>query len=147
MTELSLAQFADAVSEIMPVIAREFFKREKSGFVKLNMTMPQFLVLVFLNKRGKASMSDMASGLGVTTAAMTGIVDRLVRDGFISREHDRDDRRVVNIELTSKGSKMVKAMIEKRKQMIASIFGALTQEERNQYLGILMRIRDGLTDR
>jgi DNA-binding MarR family transcriptional regulator len=133
MTELSLAQFATAVSEIMPVIAREFFKREESGFVKLKMTLPQFLVLVLLDKRGKSSMSDMASGLGVTTAAMTGIVDRLVRDGFIAREHNKDDRRIVNI-------------VEKRRKMIASIFGTLTQQERTDYLRILTRVRDVLTD-
>ena len=145
MSELSLSQFADAVSEIMPVIAREFFRREETSFVKLKMTLPQFLVLVLLNKSGESSMSYMASGLGVTTAAMTGIVDRLVRDGYIAREHDKDDRRVVNIALTVKGSKMVKTMLEKRKHMIASIFSTLTQDERDQYLRILTRVRDALT--
>lgn len=144
MSELSLSQFADAVSEIMPIVAREFFKHEKSGFVEMNMTMPQFLVLVLLHKHGKSSMSYVASELGVTTAAMTGVVERLVRDGFIDREHDKDDRRVVNITLTPKGSKSTKAILENRKKMIMNMFSSISQEDRGKYLEILTRIRDSL---
>lgn len=144
MGELTLSQFADSVSEMMPVIMREFFKKEKNGFLKLKVTMPQLVILVLLDRRGESSMSDMAVAMDVTTAAMTGMVNRLVRYGFITREHAKDDRRVVRIALTPKGSKMVKDMLEARKEIVKSIFGKLTQRDREQYLGILQRIHDAL---
>jgi DNA-binding MarR family transcriptional regulator len=38
---------------------------------------------------------------------MTGILDRLVRDGYITRSEDAEDRRVVNVAMTEKGLGLV----------------------------------------
>lgn len=141
----TLSEFADAVDGMMPFIVREFFRREGNSFLKTRITMPQFFVLLHLSKYEKSSMSDVASVLGVTTAAMTGVVDRLVRDELMFREHNKEDRRVVNIKLTAKGVATIKSLLRERKQFIMEIFGTLTQQERDQYLRILFRIRDALT--
>ncbi|MFO7636838.1 MAG: MarR family transcriptional regulator [Clostridia bacterium] len=43
---------------------------------------------------------------------MTGIIDKLVKNGFVIRKRDESDRRMVNIELSSKG-RAIKEEIEK----------------------------------
>lgn len=142
MVDLSLSQFADAVSEIMPVISHAYFRRQESELSRGKITVPQFVVLEFLHKSGECTMSDLAAAINVTTAAITGITDRLVRCGYVSRRHGRDDRRVVIAALTAKGSKTVSVLIEERKNMIEHMFGKLSQEERDSYLNILMKIKD-----
>jgi DNA-binding MarR family transcriptional regulator len=145
MAELSLSEFGDKVSELMPAIAREFVKQQAAEFLKTKITMPQFIVLELLHHRGESKMTDLADALDVTTAAMTGIVDRLVRDKLVSRGEDPDDRRIVKIDLTEKGSKIVKSMVEARKKITIKLFGNISQEEREQYLKILTRIHDHLS--
>ena len=146
MSNLLIAEFVDKVSEIMPVMMREFFRQETNEFYKLKITLPQFVVLDMLNRQGESKMSDLAHLINVTTAAMTGIVDRLVRDGYVKRTHDPRDRRIVNVALTVKGTSSVKEMINQRKKMTAKIFGMISQEEREEYLRILEHIRDHIME-
>ena len=89
----------------------------------------------------------MANFLKVTTAAMTGIVDRLARDGYVARSSDPSDRRVVRIKLTSKGSSAVKDITDKRRQMMIKIFGTISEKERQDYLKILVKIKDNILNR
>lgn len=143
MATLTASEFADKVSETMAVISREFIKQQVSEFYKLKITFPQLGILELLHRSGDSNMSDMAHYTGVTTAAMTGIIDRLVRDGYVSRLHDEDDRRVIKIKLTAKGSLLVRSIIEKKRQLTTRIFGTLSHTEREEYLRILTRIKEG----
>lgn len=147
MSNLSLADFVEGVSEILPVVMREFFRQETNEFYKLKITLPQFVILDILNRQGQSKMSDMARLINVTTAAMTGIVDRLVRDGYAKRVYDPRDRRIVKVALTAKGARSVKEMIDQRKKLTARIFGVITQGEREEYLRILTHIRDHIMDK
>jgi len=147
MPDLSLAEFVERVSGIMPVVMREFFRQETNEFYKLKITLPQFVVLDMLNRQGESRMSDLARLINVSTAAMTGIVDRLVRDGYAKRMHDPGDRRIVKAALTAKGAKSVKDMIDHRKMLTARIFEMISQEEREEYLKILTHIRDHIMEK
>ena len=76
---------------------------------------------------------------------MTGLADRPVRDGYVVRTHDPKDRRIVMIKLTGKGAKLVRNITEKRRETIIDIFGRVSERDRNDYLRVLMNIRDILT--
>ena len=147
MAKATLSEFAEKVSEIMPVIAREFMKESAGELRRARVTLPQFVVLHILETRGESRMTDLAHFMNVTTAAMTGIIERLVRDGRVERTSDPKDRRTVNINITRKGGKAVRRVADERKKMTAGIFGMITQAEREAYLKILTHIRDHLTAR
>jgi DNA-binding MarR family transcriptional regulator len=57
--------------------------------------------------RGGMPGQELARHLGVGLAATTGIVDRLVGQGLVTRTEDPDDRRVRRIELTADGAALV----------------------------------------
>lgn len=141
MATLSLEQFADKMAEVMPVMMREFFRNQPSRFYKTRVTMPQFVVLDILYRSGETNMTDLAHHIFVTTAAVTGIVDRLVRDGYVRRASDPEDRRIIKVVLTQKGAGVVRDALEKRKRMTMKIFAVVSQRDRNEYLRILERIR------
>jgi len=142
MIQLSLSEFADKISEIMPVIIKEFSRRHVNELYKGQITFPQFLVLDFLNFNGKLKMKDLAHFMNVTTADMTGIVERLVRDRYVVRTYDPKDRRIIKIELTRKGSELVKKVNQERRKMLIKIFGKVSEADRRDYLRILTHIRD-----
>lgn len=51
--------------------------------------------LEIIGFRGRLTAGELAAATGLTTGAITGIVDRLEKAGFVRRERDRDDRRRV----------------------------------------------------
>jgi DNA-binding MarR family transcriptional regulator len=131
--------------EVIPVIMREFAKRQKDELCTGEITLPQFVILDFLHREGELRMTDVARLMEVTTAGATGIVNRLVKYGYVIRIFDPSDRRIIKVKLTSKGAELVGKILRHRRKMIIKIFGKITQSEREDYLKILMRIRDVLT--
>ncbi len=142
MSQLSLPEFADRMNRVLPLVIKEFARRQVDELYKGNITLPQFLVLEFLYRKGESKMTTLAYFMGVSTAAMTGIIDRLVRDSYCIRAREPDDRRIIKIKLTAKASKLVRKISRQRRKMIINIFGKITGQERENYLKTLMRISE-----
>lgn len=138
----SLLNFADQVNELTPVLMREFARRQANELCKGKITFPQFLILDFLSRESESTMTDISRFMRVTTATMTGIVNRLVEAGYCQRIFNPQDRRIVMIKLTSRGDNIVRKINEQRRRMIVDIFGKLSLKERDDYLRILTRIRE-----
>ena len=145
MEQITLTEFAEKLSEIMPAIMKEFARRQMNELYKGKITLPQFFILEFLHREGELKMTDLAHFMSVTTAAITGIVVRLVRDGYVVRAFDAKDRRIIRVQLTTKGNDLVGKINEQRRQMLFKIFGRITERDRRDYLRILMQIREILT--
>ena len=130
----------------MPTVMKGFVKMQTNELFKGKITLPQFFVLSHLDKHGESKMNELAKVMDVTTAAATGIVDRLVRYGYIMRAYNPKDRRVINIRLTQKGSDLVKRIGRQRRDVTREVFGKISKEERGNYLAIMLHIRDILTE-
>lgn len=138
---ISIEAFADRLNEIMPVMFKEFTKKLTKELHKTDITLPQFFVLEFLGREGESKMTELAHFMNVTTAAMTGIVGRLVRDSYIERIYDQNDRRIIKVKLTNEGSSIVRKICERKQQMIVKVFGKISEVDREQYLRILNQIK------
>lgn len=69
-------------------------------WLDLDLTMPQFKLLLLVASANGARVGDLAQKLGVTPPSVTTILDRLVDHGFVRRENDPIDRRLVIVRLT-----------------------------------------------
>jgi len=146
MTSHSLEEFANRVVELMPAIMSGFFKQQTADFYKMKITLPQLVVLGVLDKHGETRMSDLAGLMNVTTAAITGIADRMVRDGYLVRASDPEDRRIVKVKLTAKGISIAQKADDHKKKMMMKMFGMISEGERKEYLKILEHIHDHITE-
>ncbi len=145
MAQLSISEFADKLNEIMPLIMREFARRHADdALYKGKITFPQFFALDFLNRGTESKMTDLARFMNVTTAATTGIVDRLVKSGYILRLSDPSDRRVIKIKITPKGKELVDKVHQQRRKMAVDIFSKISDKDRQDYLRILTQVKEGL---
>jgi DNA-binding MarR family transcriptional regulator len=145
MKPIAITEFADRLNEIVPVMMKEFGRRTVKELYKQEITLPQFFILEYLHKEGELKMTDLAHFMNVTTAAMTGIVDRLVREKYLERTFEPQDRRIIKVKLTAKGEELVKKVSQQRRQMVIRTFGKISEKDRGDYLRILSRIRDVLT--
>lgn len=89
-----------AVAQLMPYILRGV---QLDFFVKRGVTQTQFLVLAAIRADTRCTMGALARNLHVRMPTASGIVERLVRGGFVRRAHQREDRRQVAVELTRTG--------------------------------------------
>ena len=144
---ITITEFADKINDVVPVMIKEFSRRNVAELYKGKITLPQFLILGFLHNNGDSKMCGIAKFMSVTTAAMTGMVDRLEKYGYVKRGHDPKDRRIIKIILTQKGMDLIKKINDERRRMIIDVFGRVSEQDRSDYLRVLMKIKEILTDK
>jgi len=142
MPVISLKRFADKMAEIMPIMMKEFTRCMAVQLYKGKVTLPQMMILHFLELEQQAKMKELARFMGVSMAAMSGIIERLVINGYCARIYEPQDRRTIKIKLTAKGGNLVKNINEGKRQMIIKIFGKISETDRQDYLSILLQIKD-----
>jgi len=69
-------------------------------------TAPQTFVIFDVNNNEGTSVKDIAARIELDSSAITGIIDRLAREGLLERQEDPEDRRSLKIYLTPKGRKL-----------------------------------------
>lgn len=142
MTQKSLREFTRQLTRLMPSILKGIFKRQSDELASGKITMPQYLVVDMLRNKGAMKMTEIASELGITLPAATGLIDRLHGLKMLDRLYDKNDRRVIRIHLTPKGQRLVLRVSRKREKMINHVFGRLSEEERQTYLKILRKVHE-----
>jgi DNA-binding MarR family transcriptional regulator len=76
-----------------------------------SITSRQLEVLAFLARREHWLVGEVASVLGVSSAAATKAIVRLERKGLVSRSVDMMDRRCVNVRITHAGNNAVRQIV------------------------------------
>ncbi|HMI09532.1 MAG TPA: MarR family transcriptional regulator [Candidatus Saccharimonadales bacterium] len=104
--------------------------RAKHGLMKLaethDLTVMQLYTLCSMTPREPIPMNTISCMLFCDASNVTGIVDRLLSQGYIAREEKPEDRRVKMISLTLKGEKLRKELLEALVQYELPEFKQLT---------------------
>ncbi len=128
---------AEEISWLVPKLLRGL----RAGFiVKPQLTTSQVVTLMRIYEKGTTRIGALSREMRVSAPTITGVIDRLVRDGYLKRTHDKEDRRAVNVELTNRGKGIVGEVLSEIKERWYRILIHLTKEERENYLRILKRI-------
>ena len=100
-------------------------------FVKQSeMSFAQFGTLMQLHHVRQCGLTDVANRLGITTAATSQLVDKLVQSQMVERTEDEHDRRVKQLTLTGKGREWVEQAMKARMAWTADLAENLTAEQR-----------------
>jgi DNA-binding MarR family transcriptional regulator len=78
----------------------------------------------------QCGLTDVANRLGITTAATSQLVDKLVQSQMVERTEDEHDRRVKQLTLTAKGREWVEQAMQARMKWTASMAENLSSEQR-----------------
>jgi DNA-binding MarR family transcriptional regulator len=70
---------------------------------ELDLTLPQMITLLAIRAHGPCRMGTLVEATRQSGGTVTGIIDRLIDDGLVARAHAVDDRRAVEVVLTSDG--------------------------------------------
>jgi DNA-binding MarR family transcriptional regulator len=88
--------------ELLYQINRKIWKLLSPLFRKAQLSITELLVLGIMNRKKTSRVLQLATVIGVSPSTLTGILDRLVLQGFLERSQDPHDRRSVCMTATQK---------------------------------------------
>ena len=124
-------------SSLMQKLSDRFFSR-------FGLTDVQFNILMILKEHRSEGLSQqqLSEHLIVTKSNVVGLIDRLERSGYVTREAHPSDRRFNQIVLTSKGEQL-EARIEKLYfKEVDKMMNVLSAQEKRSVIRAMERIRD-----
>lgn len=128
-------------------VASDVLAAIETYLARHDMSQGRFTVLALLNRNPDEPMSpsDLAARSGVTRATMTGLLDGLEREKFVRREPDQKDRRMLLVELTPRGRKMLDGIFPDYYRRIAKMMGHLTEAQKKTLVELLNQVTPGLS--
>ncbi|MBN1758708.1 MAG: MarR family transcriptional regulator [Chitinispirillaceae bacterium] len=108
--------------------------------IDLTLSKHELFTLMLVERKGEITMSQIAAYVNVSMSTATGIVDRLVKNGFLVRNRTETDRRIVIISLTEKAKKLVAEIQGIATRYITLIGESLSDEEKKFLFGIFTKI-------
>lgn len=94
---------------------------------------------------GPRTPAELAEAAGVTRATMTGLIDTLERDGYVRREPDPVDRRMMSVFLTTQGEAFLHEFLPGHFKIISRLMTPLNEAERKTFVRLLVKIQDHST--
>jgi len=127
--------------EVIHEWSEVFMRRSGSDFKRFmdetGLSFSQLNVLMRLYHGGNSGVSDIGEQMGVTSAAASQAIDRLVLLGLIGRTEDPTDRRAKRLALTPKGLTLIESGIEARSRWVEGLTDALTPDQQSMTISAL----------
>jgi len=120
---------ADRLADFVLFTQRSCILNLSTELNKGNISFPQFFLLTYLSSEEYLTMSDIAKKMGHSTAAATGLVDRLEKLCYVERMHAAEDRRKIMVRITSKGIELVSKMRNEISNDLANILAGMDEDQ------------------
>ncbi|WP_043529633.1 MarR family winged helix-turn-helix transcriptional regulator [Litchfieldella xinjiangensis] len=109
--------------------------------LQFDSTLPRFDVMAALQRHAEGlKMNELSRQLRVSNGNVTGIVNRLVEDGFIDRIAIEGDRRATRVCLTARGRDAFGEMAEAHEAWVSELLDGVTEDEAHHIGEVLHRL-------
>lgn len=125
---------AGRLADFIMFTQRSFLLNLSKELNKGNVSFAQFFLLGYLANENFLTMTDISKKMGHSTAAATGLVDRLEKLGYVQRLHASEDRRKVMVQITRKGIDLVDRMREDITGSLVDLMSDLDKDEQEALL-------------
>ena len=138
LQDVELAAQIHAVARSLDALRDE--NLERHGLSQGKLYVLGYLLNEELMRHERPGPSEIAEGLGVTPATVTGLLDGLEREGFIERHPHRQDRRALTIQLTEKSRRFLDEYLPSQSRQMSAWLGGLDGAERRLLMALLDKI-------
>jgi DNA-binding MarR family transcriptional regulator len=127
---MSSEGFTKTLQEWMEVSMRFSMRNFLRYARESGLSMSNFGAIFHIHRIGSCGVTEIGEHLGVTSAAASQMLDRLVDQGLIERSEDPEDRRVKRIQLTEDGRRVYEQGIQARQSWMEDLDASLSQDEK-----------------
>jgi DNA-binding MarR family transcriptional regulator len=130
----------DSIGYLVKRAQRLMHDRIEAAFASQGITFQQWVVLMHLRDGLATTTAGLCAELRHDSGAMTRLIDQLHERGFIERQRQEADRRIVDLALTSAGRKMVESLIPLAVDTLNGALSGFTKTDVQQMKGLLGKI-------
>lgn len=130
----------ERLADIIMLLQRCFMQRLSEQLAHGQVSFAQYFLLGHVSSHESLSMTEIAEKMSHSTAAATGLVDRLENLGYVQRTHALNDRRKVLVKITKKGSALVEQIRQDIIGNLNQVMQHLTPDEQMNWLRIYEKI-------
>jgi DNA-binding MarR family transcriptional regulator len=131
---------ADRLADFVMMTQRSCILNLSSELNRGKLSFPQFFLLTYLSNEDYLTMSAIAKKMGHSTAAATGLVDRLEKLGFVERVHAAEDRRKIMVRITTAGSGVVATMRQHIAAELAELMAEMDEDDASSLTAVSQAI-------
>lgn len=143
---MQVTQGFELVREVMAT-ASAFERESQRLFRPFGLTAVQFNVLNVLAGQSRGlSQRELSDTLVVDRSNVTGLVDRLVKLGWVRRAADPADRRIHRIELTAAGRRIWQKVQPRFAEVVAQVAGGIDERVARTALVALKNLQSGAAE-
>ncbi len=107
-----------------------------------DVTLPRFDLLAQLARAPEGvTLGELSRRMMVSNGNVTGLIERLVADGLVTRTPRPTDRRTVTVQLTEAGRREFDAMAAEHQEWVADGFADLSGSDINDLMHLLARVK------
>ena len=133
-TTTTIRKDAGKLADFIMFTQRSFLLNLSKELNKGSVSYAQFFLLGYLANENFLTMTDISKKMGHSTAAATGLVDRLEKLGYVQRLHASEDRRKVMVQITKKGIELVERI---REDIVGSLVTLMVDLDDNEQDALL----------
>jgi DNA-binding MarR family transcriptional regulator len=137
----------DAIVETIIYLYTESRRLTKGMAAQFGLTGPQLTVIKLLEELGDLSLSSLSERIRAQNSTVTGIIDRMEREGLVRRERSTTDRRMVFIRLTDKGRELARGIAVEPLEIFRNALASLPERDVAELLRILMKLQKSVLSR
>ena len=129
---------------LMGMLMHKMMNRAKGMYQEFDLNKSQAGILFTLHRSDSMSQKELAARLNVTPPSITSSIQKMERDGYLTRHPDPADQRVMQLTLTEKGKSCIKGVYAVAEQMEKLMFQGMTGEEVMLFKRLLFQISENL---
>lgn len=131
----------DAIVETIIYLYTESRRLTKGMASQFGLTGPQLTVIKLLETFENLSLSSLSERIRAQNSTVTGIIDRMEREGLVRRERSTTDRRVVHIRLSDKGLRLAQKIQVEPMEIFRGALLSLSQADLKDLLRIMNKLQ------
>ena len=112
-----------------------------------DLSVAQMATLMLLDAEGSSTVGDLASDLGRSLSATSRLLDQMVRRDLVTRQEDRQDRRVKRVALARHGQDLIGRVQQRRAEAQLNVMAALSESERADVMRAMELLAEAATRR
>ncbi|MFU0790492.1 MAG: MarR family transcriptional regulator [Virgibacillus proomii] len=104
------------------------------------MKTSEFTILETLYHKGKQTVREISESVLIKTGSITYVIDKLEQKGLLKRQHCQEDRRVVYIDITNEGKKLMDEIFPKHQKIMEDLFAGISDQQKQTVINILKTV-------
>ena len=132
--EFRQRELTEEIIELLPMLFRLYKSSICLPGELTAMPFGQIRIMSHLYQNGRSTVGEVASGIGVSLATASELVDRMVENGWVEKRPNPADRRQIHLWLSDKAVTVGDQMHDLRRSQITSAFSRLAPDDRPAFL-------------